>query len=631
MSSIFPPPELALLCRLCVLRRSAREEQLLDLFLCSPPISARVSRELTEALARLPHAGKHDDEFMESVASDVRAAIEAAHCAAPLAGPEATFRREVLEAAAQLLESQEEGLHVDLDDIAHLYAKAPDESPSEQFPLGAADRADLRTQYRQFNRLRDHPLLPFKEPDPVLSKAFDKLGWGKPLRGPAEDLGPADVFQQFLRVRSALRRITFKHVALRRVREVCRLRQEKWAVAGPLAALSAGELRQLLDSLVGRHLVLREADGSHTAHPAVRDHFARAGGPDRGRWHALLGQQLVSLVQRPGLRLPEDRASLDLVEEAIYHAAAAGASADALALYQEVLGGLRHLGWRLGEMARGLRILRGFHPCPDRWALGWFLRALGELEEACRHNDLPYFRADIRLLQGRLPEVENEGDEARSAMAAFLMGRSMAVPPPVLGCAVPRAQAWLYLGQLGQVEQAVNLAPLYHDLGWEGERARCVLLAAEAARRCGNTSECRRRLEDASGWVLHSGSVEHLCLFHAVRGRAAMDAGELEMAMCAMDEGLHIAKRCGFGLYYVDLLCARGQILLATGDAALAEQAGEEALARAAAADCRFAWGEAEAWHLLGRALARQGRTRSARAARKAARALWRRIGDPRA
>src|SRR5262249_39327647 len=168
-------------------------------------------------------------------------------------------------------------------------------------------------------------------------------------------------------------------------------------------------------------------------------------GPDRGRWHALLGQQLVSLVQRPGLRLPEDRASLDLVEEAIYHAAAAGASAEAVALYQEVLGGLRHLGWRLGEIARGLRILPGFNPCPDRWALGWFLRALGELEEACQHNDLPYFRADVRLLQGRLPEVEREGDPARSAMAAFLMGRTATVPPPALGCAVPRAQAWLYL------------------------------------------------------------------------------------------------------------------------------------------------------------------------------------------
>src|SRR5262249_35900231 len=163
--------------------------------------------------------------------------------------------------------------------------------------------------------------------------------------------------------------------------------------------------------------------------------------------------------------------TLDLVEEAIHHAAQAGRPADALALYQDVLGGLRHLGWRLGEMARGLRILRGFDPCPDRWALGWFLRALGELEEAYREHDLPFFRADVRLLQGRLPEVAREGDEARSAAAAFLMGLTSAPPPSVLGCAVPRAQALLSLGRHPSTEEAADLAPLYHDLGWEGDRA----------------------------------------------------------------------------------------------------------------------------------------------------------------
>ncbi len=41
---------------------------------------------------------------------------------------------------------------------------------------------------------------------------------------------------------------------------------------------------------------------------------------------------------------------------------------------REVLGGMRHLAWKLGETARGLRILRGFEVCPDRDALAWFLR-----------------------------------------------------------------------------------------------------------------------------------------------------------------------------------------------------------------------------------------------------------------
>ena len=91
---------------------------------------------------------------------------------------------------------------------------------------------------------------------------------------------------------------------------------------------------------------------------------------DRGSWHHLIGDQLISLVQRPGLRLPEDQATLDLAEEAIAHAMESGRPEKAWNLYVNVLGGHRHLAWKLGEMARGLRILRGFDPCPDRWALG---------------------------------------------------------------------------------------------------------------------------------------------------------------------------------------------------------------------------------------------------------------------
>jgi len=45
---------------------------------------------------------------------------------------------------------------------------------------------------------------------------------------------------------------------------------------------------------------------------------------DRGFWHHLIGEQLIRLVQRPGSRLPADPASLDLAEEAISHALAAG-------------------------------------------------------------------------------------------------------------------------------------------------------------------------------------------------------------------------------------------------------------------------------------------------------------------
>ena len=119
--------------------------------------------------------------------------------------------------------------------------------------------------------------------------------------------------------------------------------------------------RQTLATLVRRHLALREADGSITVHPAVRDYFGQlATASERGFWHHLIGEQLISLARRPGLQLPTDPASLDLVEEAISHAAQSGQSDKALKLYTQVLGGHRHLAWKLGEMARGLRIMPRF-------------------------------------------------------------------------------------------------------------------------------------------------------------------------------------------------------------------------------------------------------------------------------
>ena len=120
----------------------------------------------------------------------------------------------------------------------------------------------------------------------------------------------------------------------------------------------------------------------------------------------------------------------------------------ALKLYTQVLGGHRHLAWKLGDMARGLRIIRGFNPCPDRWALGWYLRALGELEAAFEQHTFPFFRADIRLLQGRLTEVEKEGDTARTAIASFLMAQTTRVPSDTLGCVDPTSSALALHGAL---------------------------------------------------------------------------------------------------------------------------------------------------------------------------------------
>jgi hypothetical protein len=59
--------------------------------------------------------------------------------------------------------------------------------------------------------------------------------WGKARY--ANDLSPADVLKGFIKTEKRLRYLVGKHFALRRLRELCRLFQQKWTLAGALAPL----------------------------------------------------------------------------------------------------------------------------------------------------------------------------------------------------------------------------------------------------------------------------------------------------------------------------------------------------------------------------------------------------------
>jgi hypothetical protein len=628
-----PPAELTLLCRLGLLRRSVKDEQIAHLFLCSPAVQSRTVRELTDLLSRLATPEGFPDWARHDLAQSLAKTVGDALCSAPIAGPEEDFRREVLDVACKVFELHERQIDVDVAELARLYADPSLDVPTDRCPLPAGDREMLRSACAHFLELAQHPLLPFKEdhlPE-ALEEAFARLGWARPSRRHPGDPTPMDLLRSWQRVRAQLRYLTGKHFALQRVRQLCQAHQQKWSAADALAPLDAAGLRQVLNALVGRHLVLREADDSFSVHPAVRDHFAGlAAAAGQGAWHDLIRERLMSLVRRPGQRLPEEPATLDLVEEAIYHALAGSRTEEAAELYNQVLGGLRHLGWKLGEMARGLRILRGFNPCPDAWALAWYERALGEMEEAYRNNPLPYFRADIRLLQGRLPEVAAEDDATRTALALFLMGRTQELPPDTLGSVVPRDQLLIYLGRLDRARRSEIVEPFYKDIGWEGDRARCRLIQAEVARRQADRRRSYECLYDAARWILHSGSVEHLCLLHLMRARVARDEGDLVLAQQALNEGLHLARHCRLGLYLGDLLCEQAEVDLALGKAASAETSAREALRCASAAECQLQWTAAEAGHLLGKALHRQQRLGEARDVLEKTLALREQLGDPR-
>jgi len=626
-----PPAELALLGQLSLLRRSVKLDQIIPLFLCSPAVHIRTARELESQIECMPFPKNLPEEFRSELAESVRETVTEALQQAQIAGPEDLFRQSAWLAVEDLLNEYETRIEDDLEELIRLYGKTSADVSTAERPLSREDQQWLRQSIERYHKLRSHPLLPYQAPPAELKLAFSNLGWAKTSQYVMEDMSPADVMISFRVVKQELQRFAVKHRALRLVREQCQLFQNKWRSSGPLAILDSEGVTEALRSLVSRHLVLREAGDLVSIHPAVRDYFGQmASAPERGFWHNLIGDQLIRLVQRPGLHLPTDQSSLDLVEEAIFHALQAGQTERAVNLYTKVLGGHRHLAWKLGEMARGLRIIRGFEPCPDRWALGWYLRAVGELEGAYAQNHLPYFRADIRLLQGRLSQVEREGDPGRTAIAEFLMGRTVQLPPDPLGCVIPRAQILMYLGLTAQAWLSTLPEQVYEMIGWEDDRARCQLIRAEVACRMGDMTCATQSLERAAGWVLHSGSVEHLCLYHLVRSRVANRDGDVQAADHAVEEGLRMANPSGLGLYHIELLCVQAELLLNRAQAAAAEPPAREAVRLASAADCQFLWGAGEAGHLLGRALLAQNRADLARPILEKVRSIWLRLGDSR-
>ena len=167
-------------------------------------------------------------------------------------------------------------------------------------------------------------------------------------------------------------------------------------------------------------------------------------------------------------------------------------------------------------------------------------------------------------------------------------------------------------------------------IGWEDDRARCQLFRADVASQLGDREGARQSLVHATGWILHSGSVEHLCVYHLVRARIATREQDSHQAQLAVEEGLHLARRCGLRLYLVELLSLNAELLLGKSQPVAAEQVAREAYETASSPECQFAWGAADSGHLLGHSLLAQARVEEARAALDRARANRIALGDPR-
>ncbi|MCX4240869.1 XRE family transcriptional regulator [Paraliomyxa miuraensis] len=226
----------------------------------------------------------------------------------------------------------------------------------------------------------------------------------------------------------------------------------------------------------------RELGSRYAAHPFVAGSFRDRLGEAALAIHGVQRQRLIErLVERPSAEPRADQ--LDLLEELLVHTQLAGRVDEAHGLYQRALGGFGVLGLVRGDMARGLRSVRGFfvdgdpeRPRPEleawraaplRYDLALYASALGDPVLALR--SLRCFVAQAE------PDARQHTTGLRTtAYVLRLCGeleeaRAVARRALAVGAEHPEHVA-RNLGMLGAIA---------HDLGDVEEAARCFGEAAK--------------------------------------------------------------------------------------------------------------------------------------------------------
>ena len=86
---------------------------------------------------------------------------------------------------------------------------------------------------------------------------------------------------------------------------------------------------------------------------------------------------------------------------------------------------------------------------------------------------------------------------------------------------------------------------------------------------------------------------------------------------------MHLARRCGLGLYHIELLAVSAELLLADSQAVAAEQAAREALEHGFEPGVSISMGGCGKRAIAGEVLLAQDRLTEGMAAIKEARSLW--------
>jgi tetratricopeptide (TPR) repeat protein len=354
-------------------------------------------------------------------------------------------------------------------------------------------------------------------------------------------------------------------------------------IAGSLAGMTADAVDQSIGHLVDRHLVYRESKQRYTVHPAVRDHFYRLF-RDPSAVHSAIAKHFSTLTDRPGIGLPVDKESLDLLEELVHHALAAKSFDEAAEIYFSRLGGNDHLNGMLGEYARTFRILAGFQQCPDPSAMYHCERAFGNLEKALDWRPQNRY---IQLLAGKLLELGNDPSESTRMIALALQGREVSVPERSPDFPICSAMVHLWRGE---PDAAKRIAEMEIALSsYKDDQVRNQLALAEVYRGWGRLNQAKELIDTASEWVLQSASQEHLSTLHLTRAQVALDERALDVASLAIAEGLMVSQEAGFLLHEILFRLASSYERELAGDDDQALRLATHA--RDLAQECRFQFG----------------------------------------
>jgi len=465
-------------------------------------------------------------------------------------------------------------------------------------------------------------------------------------------------------------------------------------VAG-LLVKAKPRLVALLRSLRTRGLVFQYRSGdtiTWTAHPFLRERFRKLLSCPAERVFDVVAQTLGAGLEKHPDTNPTDPNILDRYERLIEATRLAGREQEAFELFEDGLGGYRHLGAVLGEYERAYRIVAAFSATgrhedigatTARWRsllannLSLFAKSLGRLAEAraIRRLDDRWKKSlaepeqtsiglqnssEVALSLGRLAEARGFANEARNeaetgasdaqtknslacrAIAAHALGDVAAARADFTAATELEGRPLYALNGVDHTRHHLDLGNLAaaraladhgvataHRNGWNDNIAWFGALLARIALAEGG--DPTPHLDEIRAWTSRTGDMEHIIEAHLLAARHLLIRGDTQAALGEAETGLLHAVACGFGLLRIELLVALARIRLAWPDPPKAIQAAREALDLAAHPDCGYAWGEADAAQAWGEAFFANSELALARRAFTRAFEVRRRIEHPEA